>query len=133
MGDWETLCQSRFLAPVDCSKIPAILFLAYFFREKKMLNMYSSIYTNITREPAIRYMSKAQIYCHLLRSYVFLNGISGRGFWAETRIWFSTLIFLFYKMLFVNILEFSCFADFFVFLNSKKSVVFFKIRQEKGQ
>jgi hypothetical protein len=66
---------------------------------------------------------------------VFLNGISGRGFLDINSgfFWFSTLIFLFYKMIFVNILEFSCFADFlFVFFKPKKSVVFFKIRPVAG-
>jgi hypothetical protein len=33
---------------------------------------------------------------------------------SQTRVfvWFSTLIFTFYKVLFMNRLEFSCFADF---------------------
>jgi hypothetical protein len=39
----------------------------------------------------------------------------------------STLIFPFYKMLFMNGLEFSCFADFFVRI--LKTIVFFKISQ----
>jgi hypothetical protein len=29
-------------------------------------------------------------------------------------VWFSALVFLFYKMLFMKRLEFSCFADFIV-------------------
>ncbi len=29
-------------------------------------------------------------------------------------VWFSTLIYTFYKMLFMNRREFSCFADFFL-------------------
>ncbi len=41
---------------------------------------------------------------------------------------FSTLIFTFYKMLFMHRLEFSCFADFlYAFLKPELSVVFFKI------
>ncbi len=48
----------------------------------------------------------------------FLNGIFSRGFWTETRVfldssfWVSSLIFPFYKMLFINRLKLSCFADF---------------------
>jgi hypothetical protein len=48
-----------------------------------------------------------------------LKRIFSRGFWlklesSQTRVfvWFSALIFLFYKMLFMNRLEFSCFPDF---------------------
>jgi hypothetical protein len=38
--------------------------------------------------------------------------------------------FSFYKMLFMNILEFSCFPDFFYgFLEPENSMVFFKDRQ----
>jgi hypothetical protein len=45
-------------------------------------------------------------------------------------VWFSTLVFPFYKMLFVKRLEFSCFTDFFGrILKPEKSMVFFKIRQ----
>jgi hypothetical protein len=31
---------------------------------------------------------------------------------TQVFVWFSTLIFQFYKMLFMKRLEFSCFADF---------------------
>ncbi len=60
----------------------------------------------------------------------FLNEIFSRGFWPLTRVFsdssfcrFSTLIFPFYKMLFMNRHEFSCFA---VFLR------IFKAREEYG-
>ncbi len=50
----------------------------------------------------------------------FLNGIfivevSGKNssLIRLVFVWFSTLIFPFYKVLFMNRLEFSCFADFF--------------------
>jgi hypothetical protein len=33
---------------------------------------------------------------------------------TEVFVWFSTLIFPFYKMLFMNRVEVSCFTDFFV-------------------
>jgi hypothetical protein len=39
-------------------------------------------------------------------------------------VWFSTLIFPFFKMLFMKRLEFSCFVDFFVRI--------FKTREEFG-
>ncbi len=48
---------------------------------------------------------------------------------SQTRdfVWFSTLISLFYKMHFMNRLEFSCFADFFKrFLKPVKNMFFFK-------
>ncbi len=48
---------------------------------------------------------------------------------SQTRVFvfFSILIFHFYKMLFTNRLEFSCFADFlYVFIKADKSLVFFK-------
>ncbi len=42
-------------------------------------------------------------------------------------VWFSTLIFPFYKMQFINKLQFSCFADFLEgFLKPEKSVFSFK-------
>jgi hypothetical protein len=51
----------------------------------------------------------------------FLNGIFSLGFWAQTQVfsdssfvWFSTHIFPFYQMLFMNILKFSCFAADFL-------------------
>ncbi len=47
----------------------------------------------------------------------FLHGIFSQGFESsQTRVsvWFSTLLFPLFKMLFMNRLEFSCFADFFV-------------------
>jgi len=44
---------------------------------------------------------------------------------SQTRVFY--LIFLFYKMLFMNRLEFSCFVDFFMYLKNQ-SMVFFKIR-----
>ncbi len=40
-------------------------------------------------------------------------------------VWFSSLIFPFYKMLFMNRLEFSCFAGFFL-------VMIFKTREDYG-
>ncbi len=40
-------------------------------------------------------------------------------------VWFPSLIFPFYKMLFMNRLEFSCFADFFL-------VMIFKTREDYG-
>ncbi len=41
-----------------------------------------------------------------------------------------TLIFPFYKLLFMNRLEFICFADFlYGFLKPEERMVFFKIRQ----
>jgi hypothetical protein len=56
----------------------------------------------------------------------FLDGIFGRGSGhkldTQTRV-LSTLIFLFYKMLFMNRLEFSCFADFFVRIKPEKAFV----------
>jgi hypothetical protein len=81
----------------------------------------------------------------------FLYGIFSRGFWASTRVfsdssfylvfyliftfykmlfmktrvsWFSIIILLFHKMLFMYRLEFSCFAVFFVRI--------FKTREEYG-
>jgi len=57
----------------------------------------------------------------------FLNGISGhKPESCETLVFvrFSTLIFPFYKMLFRNKLEFSCFVDFIVSI--------FKTREEHG-
>ncbi len=49
----------------------------------------------------------------------------------KTRVsWFSTLIFPFHKMLFMNKFEFSCFADFLLgILKPEKNMVFFKTRQ----
>jgi hypothetical protein len=51
----------------------------------------------------------------------FLNDNFSQGLWAKiesshTRVivWFSTLTFPFYKMLFMKRLELSCFADFIV-------------------
>ncbi len=43
-------------------------------------------------------------------------------------VWFSTFIFLFYKMLFMSKLEFSCFADFFCKDYKNKSRVWFSFR-----
>ncbi len=45
---------------------------------------------------------------------------------SETQVfaWFSTIIFPFFKMLFTNRLEFSCFADIFLSI--------FKTRVESG-
>jgi hypothetical protein len=46
---------------------------------------------------------------------------------------FSTLIFLFCTMLFMDRLEFSCFGDFLQgYLKPEKTMVFFKIHQKKG-
>jgi hypothetical protein len=61
----------------------------------------------------------------------FWNGILAEvsGLYLESSqtldfVWFSTLIFTFYKMLFANRLEFSCIADFFAYI--------FKTRVESG-
>jgi len=66
----------------------------------------------------------------------FLVDVSGHKLKScQTRVfvWFSTLIFPFYKMLFMNRLEFSCFADFlYGSLKPEKNMLFFKIRQKKG-
>jgi hypothetical protein len=43
----------------------------------------------------------------------FLKGIFEVSGQTRDLVWFSTLIFPFYKILFMNRLEFSCFADFF--------------------
>ncbi len=43
----------------------------------------------------------------------FLNGINSSLHKTRVFVWFSTLIFLFYKILFMNWLEFSCFARTF--------------------
>ncbi len=59
---------------------------------------------------------------------IFLNGIVSHArylgktwvFSARAFVWFSTLIFLFYKMLFINRLEFSCSADFFCFYSHRR-------------
>jgi hypothetical protein len=64
----------------------------------------------------------------------FLNGNFSQGFWVfRVFVWFSTFIFTFYKMLFTNRLEFSCFAQFFaIILKTKETVVIYKIHQQKG-
>jgi hypothetical protein len=54
---------------------------------------------------------------HFLSRFLGINS-------SLLRLEFSTLIFPFYKMLFMNRLEFSCFADFFVCI--------FKTRVEYG-
>jgi hypothetical protein len=59
-----------------------------------------------------------------------LNGIFSRGF-TRVFVWFFTLVFLFYKMLFMNRLAFSCFADFFA--KFFKPVWFEKFLQENGR
>jgi hypothetical protein len=64
----------------------------------------------------------------------FLNSIFVRGFWAYTLVFsesISCLVFYphfsFYKMLFMNRLKFSCFADYFcVFLKPEVVMVFLK-------
>jgi hypothetical protein len=49
----------------------------------------------------------------------FLNSISVKvsdkleSFHTRVFVWFPPLIFLFYKMLFMNRLDFSCIADFY--------------------
>ncbi len=62
----------------------------------------------------------------------FLVEISGHKLdssQTQVFVWFSTHIFPFYKMLFMNRLEFSCFADFFVgIFNTREEYGFFKIR-----
>jgi hypothetical protein len=57
----------------------------------------------------------------------FLNGIFGRGSghkleFEKTRVFllFSTIIFTFYKMLFMNRLEFSCIPDFVVRISTTR-------------
>ena len=62
----------------------------------------------------------------------FLNAIFSRGFCTETRafldlsFWVSSLIFPFYKMLFMNRLKFSYFADFFVrIFKNREDYIFF--------
>jgi hypothetical protein len=68
----------------------------------------------------------------------FLNGIFSRGFWTETRVfldssfWVSSLIFPFYKMLFMNRLKFSCSVDFFVRILKNSEEYNFFIRHMKG-
>jgi hypothetical protein len=67
----------------------------------------------------------------------FLNGIlvevsSHQLESSQTQdfVWFSNLIFLFYKKLFMNRLEFSCFADFFVrIIKTRVESGFLQIRQ----
>ncbi len=54
-------------------------------------------------------------YCRFL-STAFLVEVSGhklKSSHIRVFVWFSTIIFPFYKMLFMNRLEFSCCADFF--------------------
>jgi hypothetical protein len=64
----------------------------------------------------------------------FLVEVSGHKLESsQTRVfvWFSTLIFSFYKMLFMNRIELSCFADFSKgFLKPEKSMGFFKMPVE---
>jgi hypothetical protein len=44
-------------------------------------------------------------------------------------VWFSTLVFLFYKMLFLIRLEFSCFADFFVWsFKTREEYIWFSVK-----
>jgi hypothetical protein len=71
----------------------------------------------------------------------FLNGIFSRGFWAKTRVFSdSSFCLVFYrhhpfnKMLFMNRLEISCFADFLKdFLNQGRVWFSLKsVRQLKG-
>jgi hypothetical protein len=63
----------------------------------------------------------------------FFFEVSGRKLESsQTRVlvWFSTLIFPFYKILFMVRMKFSCFTDFLLgFLKPEKGMVFFKIRQ----
>jgi hypothetical protein len=66
---------------------------------------------------------------------IFLVEVSGHKLVSSQTpvfVWFSTLIFPFYNMLFMNRLQFFWFRGFFVrFLKPKKNKVFFKIRQKK--
>ncbi len=63
----------------------------------------------------------------------FLAVVSGHKLdSSQTQVFvrFSILSFLFYKMLFMNRVKYSCFADFFKgFLKPEKSIVFVEIRQ----
>ncbi len=62
----------------------------------------------------------------------FLNCIVRRGYSSLLRLEFLTIIFPFYKILCMNRLEFSCFADFFVCVfenHSRVHMAFFKICQ----
>ncbi len=61
----------------------------------------------------------------------FLFEVSGHKLEAsQTRVfvWFSTIIFSFYKMLLMNRLEFSCFADFFVRIFKAREDVWFSLK-----
>ncbi len=61
---------------------------------------------------------------HFLSRFLGINS-------SLLRLEFSALIFPFYKILFKNRLEFSCFTDFcMAFWN--RSTIFFKIRQYRG-
>jgi hypothetical protein len=61
----------------------------------------------------------------ILEDIFVISWVAGFGY-SQTRVfvWFSTLVFPFYKMLFMNRLEFSLFHGFFVRV--------FKTREEYG-
>ncbi len=67
---------------------------------------------------------------------VFLVEVSGHKLESSqirVFVWFSTLIFPFYKMLFMNRLEFSCFTDFFVkIFKTWEEYGFLQNRPEEG-
>ncbi len=80
-------------------------------------------------------------FVKLIQVFHLRDGILERHFQSRflginsspMRLQFSTFTFPLYKMLFMNRLEFSCFADFLgVFIKPEQSMVFFKIRQQKG-
>jgi hypothetical protein len=69
-----------------------------------------------------------------LRSKSSISGNAYTGIFVvivpQVFVWFSTLIFLFYKMLFMNRLNFSSFVDFFVrIFKTRAECGFFNIRQ----
>jgi hypothetical protein len=97
------------------------------FLLKKMANAMGSVWKKKQAGFAIRnkilfkWFSKGE-YHHLRMNSWTTFLVTG------VLAWFPTL-FCFYKMLFTNRLEFSCFADYFVctvLLKPQKSMVFFK-------
>jgi hypothetical protein len=68
-----------------------------------------------------------------LNAIMYVVEVSGHNrVFSDSRfcLFFFTLVFPFYKMLFMNSLEFSCLADFFVgIMKTRVEYVFLKIRE----
>jgi hypothetical protein len=115
-----------------------------FLHMRKFLRSFLSVFQlfldTVSREESqIRRLQKMCVPS-FLRCSVLLEAIQRWNSWTafivdvtghkleyfQTRVsvWFSTLIFPFYKMLFINRLKFSCVADFFVRM--------FKTREDYG-